>query len=228
MPEKTSRLNKKLTISPCSIDKSGKVTVEESKKFEVMLNPASYKQSESITYNKKKTLGQFESDQNFSAVNPKKLDFSIFIDGTGVVTQSGKPDVKTQIDQLNDIVYKYKGDKHEPNHLRLLWGSLIFFGRLESMTINYTLFAPGGPPLRAEVALSFSSFLTAKEEALLTNKKSPDMTHIVTFKAGDTVPHLCYRIYGDGAYYMQVARINNITNFRDIKPGTTLHFPPLR
>ena len=46
-----ARSNKKLTISPCSIGKSGKVKVEESKKFEVMLNPASYKQNEGITYN---------------------------------------------------------------------------------------------------------------------------------------------------------------------------------
>jgi hypothetical protein len=228
MPDTTSQSNKKLTISPCKIDDNGKVTVEENKKFEVMLNPASFKQNQSITYNKQKTLGQGGSDQNFSAVNPKKLDFNIIIDGTGVVTPTGKPDVKTQIDQLNDIVYAYKGDNHEPNHVRLLWGSLIFFGRLDSMSINYTLFAPGGTPLRAEVSMSFSSFLTAKEEALLTNKNSPDMTHIVTIKSGDTIPHLCYRIYGDSAYYFQVARINNITNFRDIKPGTTLHFPPLR
>jgi len=228
MPDTTSQSNKKLTISPCNIDQKGKVTVEENKKFEVELNPASYKQNESITYNKKKALGQYESDRNFSAVNPKKLDFSIIIDGTGVVTPSGKPDVKTQINQLNDIVYNYQGDKHEPNHVRLLWGSLIFFGRLDTLTINYTLFAPGGTPLRAEVSMSFSSFLSAKEEALLTNKKSPDMTHIVTVKAGDAVPHLCYRIYGDGAYYRQIARFNDITNFRDIKPGTRLHFPPLR
>lgn len=223
-----ARSNKKLTISPCKIGKNGKVKVEESKKFEVMLNPASYKQNEGITYNNTKAIGKVESEQKFSGINPKKLDLSIIIDGTGVVADASKDDVKTQIDQLSDIVYKYKGDNHEPNHVRLLWGSLIFFGRLDSMSINYTLFAPGGTPLRAEVALSFSSFLTAKEEALLTNKKSPDMTHVVTIKAGDTVPHLCYRIYGDGAYYMQVARINNITNFRDIKPGTTLHFPPLR
>lgn len=228
MADAPSQTNKKLSISPCKINNSGKVTVDESKKFEVTLNPASYKQIKSITYNKKKALGQVESDQNFSAINSKKLDFSIIIDGTGVVTQSGKPDVKTQIDQLNDIVYKYKGDNHEPNHVRLLWGSLIFFGRLQSLSINYTLFAPGGTPLRAEVSMSFASFLTPKEEALLTNKKSPDMTHIITFKAGDTIPQLCHRIYGDGAYYLQVARINNITNFRNIRPGTTLHFPPLR
>ena len=103
-----------------------------------------------------------------------------------------------------------------------------FFGRLESMSLDYTLFTHEGAPLRAEISLSFVSSKPGKEEALKTNKKSPDMTHIVTVKAGDTVPHLCYRIYGDSAYYKQVARFNNITNFRDIKPGVTLHFPPLR
>ncbi len=228
MPDTTSQPNKKLSISPCKIDRSGNVTVEENKKFEAMLNPASYEEKESIAYNEEKALGSCESDRNFSVTNPRELSFNIIIDGTGVVTPSGKPDVKSQIDELNDIVYKYQGDKHEPNHVRLLWGSLIFFGRLDSMTINYTLFAPGGTPLRADVSMTFSSFLTAKEEALLTNKKSPDMTHIVTIKAGDTVPHLCYRIYGDGAYYKQVARINKLTNFRDLKPGTELRFPPLR
>ena len=222
--------NKKLTISPCTVDKNGKVSVDSDKKFEVMLNPASYKQNLSISYNRDKTLGQNESDQNFSAINPQKLDFSVIIDGTGVVEspKPGKPDVKTQIDHLNEIVYNYQGDKHEPNHVRVLWGSLIFFGRLESMSLDYTLFTPDGAPLRAEISLSFVSFLTGKEEALKANKKSPDMTHVVTFKSGDSIPQLCYRIYGDGAYYKQVARINNITNFRNITPGTILHFPPLR
>ena len=227
-----TKLNKKLVISPCTIDSSGNVSVVNAKKFEVMLNPSSYKQTQTIRYNMEKAQGDVEPDPNFSAVNPRKVNFSIIIDGTGVVNLpipgTGSADVKTQIDQLNDIVYRYQGDRHEPNHVRLLWGSLKFYGRLESMTINYTLFAPGGRPLRAEVAMAFVSFLTGKEKELRTNQRSPDMTHIVEFKAGDTLPHVCNRIYGDGAYYQQVARINNITDFRAIKPGTTIYFPPLR
>jgi hypothetical protein len=228
MPEATSRSNTKLTITPCAVDKNGKVTVEEGKKFEVMLNPASYKHNKSINYDNQQALGKSESNPHFNLFNPQKLDFSIIIDGTGVAADTEKRDVRTQIDQLNDVVYNFQGDKHEPNHVRVLWQSLKFFGRLESMSLDYTLFNSKGKPLRAEISLSFISFMTDKEEALKANKKSPDMTHIVTVKAGDTVPHLCYRIYGDGAYYKQVARFNNITNFRDIKPGTTLHFPPLR
>ena len=54
------------------------------------------------------------------------------------------------------------------------------------------------------------------------------MTHVVEFKSGDSIPLLCYRIYGNGAYYKKVARFNNITNFRNITPGTKLRFPSLR
>jgi hypothetical protein len=234
MPDSKSNPDGKLTITVCKADAEGKVSVDANddfdygKTFTVMLNPASYKQNEGIKYNKQETPGQVDSTQPFHATSPKKLDFSIIIDGTGVVGDSANQDVASKIDELNEVVYKYDGSNHEPNHVRVLWGKLKFFGRLESMSIDYTLFAHGGKPLRAEIALSFVSFLTAKEEALQKKKNSPDVTHIVTIKAGDTIPRLCSRIYGNGGYYKQVARINNITNFRNIRPGATLHFPPLR
>ncbi len=224
-------LKKKLTLTSCTVDKSGKVTVG-SDKFEVMLNPSAYSHEHSISYSQQKTFGQLGSDTKFNAVNAEKVTFDIVIDGTGVVNLPipgvGSPDVKTQIQQLNSIVYKYDGNDHQPKHVRLLWGSLIFFGRLQSMSVQYTLFKPSGEPLRAKVKLAFSGFMSKEEEALKANRSSPDLSHVVEFKAGDTLPLLCYRIYKDSSYYLEVARINNLTHFRDIELGTKLHFPPLR
>jgi hypothetical protein len=232
MPPQNTGLKKKLTISPCEIQTNGNVTVDSGKKFDVMLNPSGYSHQHSISYNKKKTLGQLGSDAKFSAVNPEKVSFDIVIDGTGVVRPENPgqqlPDVKTQIQQLNDIVYKYDGNVHEPNHVRLLWGSFIFFGRLESMAVEYTLFKPSGDPLRAKVKLAFVGFMSKEEEVLRANRSSADLTHHVVVKAGDTLPLLCYRIYRDSAYYLEVARVNDIIDFRNLKPGATLHFPPLR
>ena len=193
-----------------------------------MLNPSSYSHSYSIGYNQKEALGQLGSDAKFSGIKPEKVSFDMVIDGTGVVALIGVDDVKTQIGNLTDIVYKYDGSNHEPNHVRLLWGSLIFFGRLESMSVEYTLFKPSGEPLRAKVKLSFSGFMSKEEEALRANRSSPDLSHLIEVKAGDTLPLLCYRVYKDCSYYLEVARINNITNFRDLIPGSKLHFPPLR
>ncbi|NNM82258.1 MAG: peptidoglycan-binding protein [Burkholderiales bacterium] len=218
----------RLIITQCKVDKTGKVTIEN-KKFEAMLNPSSYNHTYSIRYNRKKALGQLASDQKFSNVEPEKVNFDLVLDGSGLVDMTnGAKDVKTQIQKLNDIIYKYDGNVHQPNHVRLLWGSFIFFGRMSSLSVDYTLFTPTGQPLRAKVKIAFDGFVSKEEEALVANRSSPDLTHLVEVKAGDTLPILCHRIYGDSAYYLSVARINGITNFRNIRPGTRLHFPPLR
>jgi len=220
----------KMTISACTVDDSGNIKVDKSKSFEFMLNPSEYDHSYGIEYNKNKAIGQSGSDTKFSGIKPEKIKFSTLIDGTGAVAgpDVNSSDVKTQIKSLRDIVYKYDGDEHEPNHVRVLWGSQIFFGRLESMSVENTLFKPSGEPLRAKIKMAFSGFMSKEEEALRANRSSPDLSHLVEVKAGDTLPLLCYRIYKDSSYYPEVAKINNITNFRDIKPGSKLHFPPLR
>jgi len=216
----------KLTISPCDIDEKGNVTVK-SKKFEVMLNPSGYTHGYEICYNEKKAMGQSAPQPKFQHVGGEKVNFDIVLDGTGVVPGK-RPDVKTQIQQLNGIVYQYDGNNHQPDLVRLLWGSFIFFGRLTSMSAEYTLFKPSGEPLRAKVKLAFAGYVSSNEAALKANKTSPDLTHLVEVKAGDTLPLLCFRIYKNSAYYLDVAKANGITNFRDIQPGTRLNFPPVQ
>lgn len=229
MAAPSTGLKKKLTISPC-IDSAGDIKVDSSKKpFEVMLNPDRYTNNFTITYNKEEPLGKSAGESKFSGYKPEIIGFDLVMDGTGVVNAGKKsPDVKTQVKQLKDIVYKYDDEGHEPHPVRLLWGSLIFFGRLETLQVEYTLFKPSGEPLRAKVTLAFVGFISKEEEALRANRKSADLTHIVEVKAGDTLPLLCHRIYKDCAYYTEVAKVNNLVNFRDLVPGMRLHFPPLR
>ncbi len=220
----------KLTISTCSVDSSGNITVDKGNSFKFMLNPSEYDHSYAIGYSRKQAIGQSGLDSKFAGVKPEKLKFSTLIDGSGAVAgaDASQLDVKTQVKKLRDIVYRYDGDKHEPSHVRVLWGSQIFFGRLESMSVDNTMFKPSGEPLRARVQLAFVGFMSKEEEALRANRSSPDMSHLVEVKAGDTLPLLCHRIYRNSSYYLEVARINNLTSFRDIEPGSKLHFPPLR
>lgn len=224
-------LKTKLSISPCTVDEAGNITVDLSQSaFEAMINPSGYKHTRTIEYNKKKTLGQAGSEPKFSAICPEKIVLQeMVLDGTGAAgaVVTGISDVKSRVSQLMDVVYDYVGTNHEPNHVRLLWGSLIFFGRVESVSVDYTMFKPSGEPLRAKVNLAFVGWMSNEEISLTANRSSPDLTHIVEVKAGDSLPMLCYRIYKDSAYYMEVAKVNGITNFRDLKPGLKLLFPPL-
>jgi nucleoid-associated protein YgaU len=73
------------------------------------------------------------------------------------------------------------------------------------------------------------TFKEFKEEDLRVaeeNNASPDLTHVRVVKDGDSLPLMCYRIYGDARYYMDVARTNGLVNFRSLTPGTKLVFPP--
>jgi Contractile injection system tube protein len=221
-----------LTITQLNVAPDGTVSVNRSKRFTALLNPGDYKHQRAISYSQQEVLGQLGSESKFSAVGPDKLNFSLMFDGTGVVppntpADAGK-DVSTQLRELNEVVYQYDGNHHEPSHVRLLWGTLSMDARMESMSTAFNLFKSSGEPLRAKVELGFVSFVTKKEASLLANRSSPDLTHRVLVREGDTLPLLCQRIYGDARYYLQVARHNGLAGFRLLVPGTTLHFPPLR
>jgi nucleoid-associated protein YgaU len=61
----------------------------------------------------------------------------------------------------------------------------------------------------------------------MENNSSPDLTHIRMVKDGDTLPLMSFRIYGDSKYYLEVAKANNITNFRKLTVGRKIFFPPI-
>lgn len=219
---------RKFNIAPCKVS-GGQISVDTSRTaFEALINPVGYKRKLSIEYNKKQTLGQPSATPRFSAIRPESITIeNLVLDGTGVVDGTGSRSVKDMIDALLAVIYQYDGKKHEPNYIRLLWGTFIFFGRVESIALDYTMFKPTGEPLRARVTLGIVGWMSATESALRANLSSPDLSHLVEVTAGDTLPLLCNRIYNDPSYYREVARINNLTSFRKLEPGMVLRFPPL-
>ncbi len=223
----------RLVMTRYKVNTDGTLTLETNERFEVLINPAEFKHTAGISYSKDKTLGDSAASAKFSAVDDEKVSFALVLDGTGVVpggvgaSARSPRSVKAQLADLHNVAYNYVGTLHEPPHVRLLWGSLIFFGRLESMSTQFTLFKPSGEPLRAKVDLSFTGATSKREGELVSNRSSPDLSHRVQVREGDTLPLLCQRIYGDAGFYMDVAAFNGLGDFRRLKPGLELHFPPL-
>jgi phage tail protein X len=200
--------------------------------FPVWINPSSYTRNTRIKYNDRQAQGSSGPSPVFNRVGSEDLSFELIFDATGVVPlPPGQTayvhGVADGVGQLVALTSRLNGTIHSPNYLILAWAQLQFTCVLTSMKINYTLFMPDGTPLRAKVAVSFQSFLSESQRAKAANKMSPDMTHLVTVTAGDTLPLLCFKIYGDSGFYMKVAAFNGLANFRDIAPGTQLLFPPV-
>ncbi|MEK8034485.1 peptidoglycan-binding protein [Ideonella sp. DXS29W] len=222
-----------LSITGCTInDSTGIVTVDSSAQYKLLINPSEFSHERTICYNTKRTQGQVGNPVKFSAINPDKISFSVVFDGTGAVPSGlgifSSTDVADQIESLSNIIYDYQGGKHQPNPVQILWGTLIFYGRLQSLSTNYTLFKPSGAPLRAKADLQFMGFVSNEEGRIYADRSSPDLSHSVEVREGDTLPLLCQRIYGDSRYYPEVAAYNGLREFRRLQPGVRLHFPPLR
>lgn len=145
------------------------------------------------------------------------------------VADAGK-DLNARLTELLDLVQKYDGDLHQSHFLKVTWGSRIngFECFLESVDITYTLFARNGDPLRAEVHLSLIEDKSAKKRKAEEGTSSPDLTRFLVVKSSDTLPHLAKDIYGDAAYYVQLAQVNGYDNFRKLREGSTIQIPPLK
>ena len=196
-------------------------------KCTVKINPSSYTHNHQVNYNNVTAQGAPGTTLKFKGIPPETISFDIYFDATGAI-ENNKVAIKTQLDQFKKVCFNYNGDIHEPNYLIVNWGSLVFKCKLTSLDINYTLFKQDGTPLRAKASVKFEEAIDANLIAKEANNKSPDLTHMVTVKQGDTLPVICNEIYGDCSYYLDVAKYNNIINFRNLIPGTKLYLPPIK
>lgn len=195
--------------------------------FKARINPETYTRNLSVSYSRRQAQGTASTSVKYDKSPPQELSFDLVFDATGVIKKS-PPNLKAELQQFQDLVYTYKGGIHKPSYLKLIWGDALNFQCvLTNMSITYKLFRPDGSPIRADVKVTFTNFEDPDSISKKEKRQSPDMSHLVTIVAGDTLPALSYRIYGSTQYYLQVAKFNQLDNFRDLKPGTTVTFPPL-
>ena len=217
----------KLTFKAFRENKGELSPISDRDPFTVMLNPESLELASSITYNKarRKAYTLYQSQEPTTITIP-----TLYFDTTGTIPQAEWPKgcstVKQMVDKLKKVVYDFDGESHQPPIVKIFWGDNTYTVRVNSFKIKYTLFNMVGAPIRAEVSMNAAYFYL--EWKLANKKKSPDLTHLVEVKAGDTLPLMCARVYNNSSYYLQIAKINGLTNFRNLKPGTMLEFPPIR
>lgn len=203
------------------------------KEFEVQINPATLSWSKEIVYESDQVIGSGSKEIKYKGHKEDKLSFKIVLDDTGVLSgtqqkkQNPNKTIAFMVNQLEKVLYTVNAESHEPRYVIIIWGAFCFEGRVTSLSYEYTLFSPDGQPLRVTISLSFSSHLNKDISNKKEDKKSPDLTRIITLKAGESIAGWCNKIYNDSSFCSDVARYNNLNSFRDVKPGISLIFPPL-
>lgn len=204
--------------------------------FEAYINPDEYSLNYNVIADKETELGRNGSEGTFIGTEPLEVTLKFFLDGTNVVPikkTGDKLDVKEKIGDFHKVI-GYEGDIHRPRFLRLIWGKGAWLRTnqdcfdcyLKTASFQYKLFDKDGTPLRAIITATFLEALPKPPKEAAEGNSSPDLTHVRVVKEGDTLPAMTGAIYGDFRYYLEVARINNLQDFRNLPPGKKLFFPP--
>lgn len=199
--------------------------------FNVKVNPTSYALNYEIEYDEDQAPGTSNKVPKYNKSKPLVLEFEFLFDSTGVLPgttdEERENGIEDRLNHFKKVVFSYQGEIHRPPFLILSWGTLLFKCVLTGMNINYKLFRPDGKPVRALIKAKFQGLVEDQQRVAEENDQSPDLTHVRKVKQGDTLPLMCKAIYGDTKYYIQVAKFNKIVEFRNLKVGQRVVFPPL-
>lgn len=205
-------------------------------KYQALVNPESYALNYAVVYNQEQAAGASANAGAYVNTPPRRLEFEFLFDATGALDASGlavplgllaRQGVWAQLEEFKRTVYYYEGSAHRPPYVKLEWGQLVFKCQLETLSVTCKLFRPDGTPIRAVAKAAFVETVPDHHRTALENAQSADLTHVRTVRAGDTLPLLCYQIYDDATLYREVARVNQLLDFRRLRVGQQLFFPPL-
>lgn len=226
----TGKLEKMLILAFSDSQKAESGGIPESSAhIYALINPESYNIDYKIKFSDTdQAQGTSSKQLKYVCTEPAELTFEFLFDNTGIIDGNPRDSVADDIKTFKEIVIDYKGDSHEPHHYKLVWGeNSIFKGRVSEASITYKLFKPDGTPIRAVAKVKFVASVEEEKRVAKDANQSSDLTHVRTVKAGDTLPLMCTKIYGDPRFYLQVAAKNQLTNFRVLTPGTEIMFPPV-
>lgn len=236
----------KLTIVPYDDNENGTFK-DAGEPYEVMFNPTTL----SLTFGAELTT---LTSANTTVTSPLQtnskengtLTVELLVDGTGASRSGGVSGaagvvgaieaasdkfVANSIKSFYETTARSADKTHNTRFLKIHWGKgLMFGGKLQSATVNYLLFNRNGTPLRATISASFKqadcNAIGPKDfSQTALGFQSPDVTKLYTVVAGDTIYNIAKKEYESESYYLQIAEVNDLKNYRKLIPGTQLILP---
>jgi nucleoid-associated protein YgaU len=163
----------------------------------------------------------------FLGSDPSKLTLEMFFDATDTM---GDKVVKV-VDKLFSCCVptdkSRQSKKGSPPWVIFHWGGLTSFpSYVSSVTAKYTLFTPGGTPVRAVCTVTLEEISGEQGGQNPTSGALAARDAHVTV-VGDTLHSIAYRSYGDPKLWRAIAEANRIDDPMRLRPGTRLLIPAL-
>ena len=207
-------------------DPSTPKTSGADEEYEVLVNPDSVRHTKGMLFNSDNRANASVDVKQWKGYSEELLEVTLNLDGSGLADETETP-VEKQVKDIMKTIYDYDGGSHKAMYVVIVWNTYAFLGHVKNLETEYKIFNPDGECLMATMNIEFTIHMDNEAAAKKQNRNSPDMSHLQTMKEGDKIPLICNDIYNDPSYYVQIAQLNGLTNFRDVGIGTKLLFPPL-
>ncbi|MGY2125493.1 CIS tube protein [Nocardia gipuzkoensis] len=194
--------------------------------IDFQFNPRELSVTKSAKWNRDAQKGSKKSGvPEFKGADPAKLTLEMFLDA-GAEHDTKVVDTVEQLFACcvptNESHDKKKGS---PPWVIFHWGGLTgFTAYVSSVAVKYTLFTPGGLPIRGTATVTIEEI--AGDQAK-QNPTSGSLTarKVHTVVAGDTLASIAWREYGDPTRWRAVAVANGIDDPMRLRPGAQLLIP---
>lgn len=199
------------------------------KEIEFQFNPGQLRLQKSTDWNSPIAPGfKIAAIPEFAGAQPQRMSLQIFLDSS--MTPSGTTvmdEVEALLGCCEVTLPSIAAKQPCTPWVFFQWGgfsTVSFVAYVNSVSATYTLFNPSGVPIRATCDLEITQIplLTAGQNptsGALTARR----THRVT--AGDTLPSLAWREYGDPTAWRVIAEANDIDDPMRLPVGLDLLLP---
>ncbi|MBW4720271.1 LysM peptidoglycan-binding domain-containing protein [Saccharothrix sp. SC076] len=163
----------------------------------------------------------------FVGSGPRTLSVDVFLDATATHDNSVEQNVEKLMVACVPTKKSIGNKKPASPWVRFEWGtakSVSFDGVLSSLSVAYSLFDVDGKPLRATCSLSIeeAGVETAGQNPTSGSREARRAHRVV---AGDSLPQLAWREYGDPNAWRVIAEANGIDDPMVLTPGAELLLP---
>jgi nucleoid-associated protein YgaU len=199
-------------------------------RVQLQFNPEKLSMSKSVSWRRQPArMASSVSLPEFVGSGPRSLSLEVFLDATATHDKSVEKAVEQLMVACVPTSKSIAARKPASPWVRFDWGTATttsFDGVVTSFSVSYPLFDVDGTPLRATCSL------TIEEAGVDTPGQNPTSgslearnTHRVV--AGDSLPLLAWRQYGDPKAWRAIAAANDIDDPMILLPGTELLLPGL-
>jgi nucleoid-associated protein YgaU len=195
-------------------------------KIDFQFNPKELSISKGAKWSRASQKGSKNSGvPEYRGPEPAKLALEMFLDASDTQDDSVVKKVEKLFSCCVPTPESHEKKKPNPPWVVFHWGGLSSFtGYIHSVTVKYTLFTPGGLPIRGTATVNLEEI---SKEDQKQNPTSGALTaqRVHTVLSGDTLASIAWHEYGDPTMWREIAAANRVDNPMRLRAGSSLLVP---